>query len=102
MDRARAKELIPIMQAYADGAEIEIQGANWKWERVPYPHFDPQKTYRVKPQEIWVNRQKNADAAGVAKAYPSSFDAEFAADGNEEHYEFIGKRFIAAEENDND
>lgn len=108
MDRARAKELIPIMQAYADGAQIEIEQASTKWRTIRAPKFTggrnyrvkPHRNYRVKPQEMWLNQLKIKEPTWI-RAYFSKHDAEQHAEGYERDHEFIAKRFIEAEENDN-
>lgn len=56
MTRERAKELLPILQAYANGKPIQV--ANLKgWETVENPSFDAHPTvYRVKPEprDFWL------------------------------------------------
>lgn len=51
MNRKEAIELLPIIQAYAEGKEIEIFDKTMKmWKTAMLPHFgcDP-KNYRIKP-----------------------------------------------------
>lgn len=45
------KEMIKVMQAYVDGAEIEIETSNAQWEVITEPGWvwDPW-SYRAKPQ----------------------------------------------------
>ena len=51
MTRKEIKELLPIMQAFADGKTIEIYGWKNKWKEVDEPSFDiDAKYYRVKPE----------------------------------------------------
>ena len=40
MNRKEATELLPIIQAYAEGKEIEIFDKTKKWETAILPHFD--------------------------------------------------------------
>lgn len=53
MDRARAKELAPIIQAYGEGEAIETRthanGAPWVELSVP-PEWSDEQDYRVKPE----------------------------------------------------
>lgn len=74
MDRQQAKELLPIIQAFAEGKIIQVKGPNDLWydrnnEQCEI-HFnsDPQK-YRIKPkptyrpfkdkEECWEEMQKH-------------------------------------------
>lgn len=52
MNRKEAAELLPIIQAYAEGKEIEIFDKTMKmWETAMLPHFDcDSKFYRIKPE----------------------------------------------------
>ena len=55
MDRNQAKALLPIIQAYAEGKEIEIFDCTKKmWETAILPHFDCDSTfYRIKPETTY-------------------------------------------------
>ena len=51
MTREEAKELLPIMQAFADGKTIEIYDEEWKTMVFKDPHFDcAPSRYRIKPE----------------------------------------------------
>lgn len=52
MNRKEATELLPIIQAYAEGKEIEIFDKTMKmWKTAMLPHFDcGSKFYRIKPE----------------------------------------------------
>ena len=53
MDRKNAKELLPIIKAYADGKSIEVRNHNIdddKWKETDYPSFEPSFDYRIKPE----------------------------------------------------
>ena len=56
MAREKAKQLLPIIQAYAEGKTIEwfsaIDGA--KWEELTQPLFDARMQYRIKPEEVLI------------------------------------------------
>lgn len=59
MNRERAKELLPIIEAFANGEEVE-----YRWSEVPQwadcgevgPGFEDEVEYRIKPKprEFWV------------------------------------------------
>ena len=55
MDRNQAKALLPIIQAYAEGEEIEIFDCTKKmWETAILPHFDCDSIfYRIKPETTY-------------------------------------------------
>ena len=51
MTREEAKELLPIIQAFADGKTIEIYDEAWKTMVFKDPHFDCAPShYRIKPE----------------------------------------------------
>ena len=55
MNRNQAKALLPIIQAYAEGKEIEIFDCTKKmWETAILPHFDCDSIfYRIKPETTY-------------------------------------------------
>lgn len=55
MTREEAKKLLPIIQAYAEGKEIEIFDWTKKmWETAILPHFDCDSIfYRIKPETTY-------------------------------------------------
>lgn len=72
MDRNQAKELLPIIQAYAEGKAIEsrcIKGDTSLWYDDEDPSFDNDFEYRIKPdttyrpfanaEECWTEMQKH-------------------------------------------
>ena len=51
MTREEAKELLPIIQAFADGKTIEIYDEEWKTMVFKDPHFDcAPSRYRIKSE----------------------------------------------------
>lgn len=62
MTREEAKTMLPIIQAYAEGKEIEIFDKTTKmWRTVMLPHFDcDTKNYRIKPESKY-RSFKNAE-----------------------------------------
>lgn len=51
MKPERAKELLPVIQAYADGRAIQVRTVgNGPWVDVIYTDFSPSCEYRVKPE----------------------------------------------------
>ena len=72
MNRKEAAELLPIIQAYAEGKVIEsrcIKGDTSLWYDDKYPSFDNDLEYRIKPEptyrtfkdaeECWQEMQKH-------------------------------------------
>lgn len=63
MNRERAKELLPIIQAYSEGAEIQTQNyKNKAWlDLGDSPAFADGAVYRVKPEprvfELWLDEE---------------------------------------------
>lgn len=51
MDRERAKELLPFIQALAEGKTIQVLGIDDKWHDEPSPKFCLKvENYRIKPE----------------------------------------------------
>ena len=50
MTREQAKELLPIIQAYAEGKTIEYSYDGEHWERNDAPVWDCDVMFRIKPQ----------------------------------------------------
>ena len=71
MTREEAKELLPIMQAYAEGKTIQFrENINNMWKDIIWPSFNKSpSTYRIKPEpryrpfktqeECWNEMQKH-------------------------------------------
>lgn len=70
MDREHAKELLPIIRAFAEGKSIEFKDSYGKWIKSDLLAFDlPLKNYRIKPEpkyrpfanaeECWQEMQKH-------------------------------------------
>lgn len=59
MNKDNAKDYLPLVQALAEGKEIEWMNVNDKWQVLLEYSFesDPSK-YRIKPEprEVWINR----------------------------------------------
>lgn len=56
MNRNRARELLPIIQAFADGEEIEFQLSDRSWCSATTPTFNADHEFRIKlkPREFWI------------------------------------------------
>jgi hypothetical protein len=72
MDRERAKELLPIIQAFAEGRAIERRLKNGsQWYVIEYPNWMHEDAeYRIKPEppkprEWWINDYGNSLAIPV-------------------------------------
>ena len=52
MNRQQAKDMLPIIQAFAKGKIIEFRNKSFKeWAEIENPSFDPSITnYRIKPE----------------------------------------------------
>ena len=50
MTKEQAKELLPIITAFAEGKMIEVRGNDNTWDEVRYPSFgNGPENYRIKP-----------------------------------------------------
>lgn len=83
MNRQQAKELLPIIQAFAEGKIIQVRTNNIsKWIETTTPAFDLLHEYRIKPEpkyrpfknreECWEEMQKH-QPFGWVKAYYGQF-----------------------------
>ena len=56
MNRERTKKLLPIIEAFANGEDIQIKASD-KWLTWESYSFDSKSEYRIKPnpREWWVN-----------------------------------------------
>lgn len=71
MDREQAKELLPIMQAFADGKKIETRYDIYDWTETEVLHLESNNEYRIKPEpkyrpfrtqeECWEEMHKHPD-----------------------------------------
>ena len=69
MTREEAKELLPILKAFAEGKAIEFRTIEGTWEELPDPLFQNPYKYRIKPEpryrpfknqeECWKEMQKH-------------------------------------------
>lgn len=81
MNRERAKELLPIITAFANGETVEYRlnpKNTWSGQAHNSYSFDCDGDYRIKPKEYWVNVFKRNDGsfwAGIA-TYGSKEEAE--------------------------
>lgn len=81
MNRQQAKELLPIIQAFAEGKIIEFRNKSFKeWVEIENPSFDPSITnYRIKPElkyrpfkdaeECWQEIQKHQPFGWIKAPY---------------------------------
>lgn len=53
MNRERAKELLPVIQAFADGKDIQYSEDGTCWLDATTPRFSEYIKYRVKPEEAY-------------------------------------------------
>ena len=75
MTREEAKELMPIIQAFAEGKTIEFRNSHGEWEEVDYPTWGKRFNYRIKPEpkyrpfkndvECWNEMHKRPDFGWV-------------------------------------
>ena len=87
MNRKEAKELMPIIQAFAEGKAIEsrcIKGDTSLWYDDEDPSFDDDLEYRIKPEptyrpfknaeECWQEMQKHQPFGWVKSTLFKDFD----------------------------
>lgn len=67
MTREEAKQLASVMQAYAEGKEVQRLSTGGIWTDIPDPIFDSYDEWRVKPEptklrEWWLIQSTNQSA----------------------------------------
>ena len=87
MNKERAKELLPVIQAFAEGKEIQYRQINYpegEWHDTLAPTWSPNCQYRIKPEpfERWlvVNSRGTVvvayeDVASANKGAIANFEA---------------------------
>ena len=50
MTREEVKELLPVMQAFAEGKTIEYSNQDKQWFKTDYPIWENNCKYRIKPE----------------------------------------------------
>lgn len=124
MNRQQAKELLPIIQAFAEGNTIEFRIKDgeepnglrgWEWEEVDIPTFDTRRyEYRIKPEpkcrpfaneeECWQEMQKH-QPFGWVKASHGQFlitglrkdGVAFGINDNWQDYNYMFKSYTFAD-----
>lgn len=94
---AKIEELIPVMESYREGKEVQRRPHEaCAYQTIAFPKFDFTDQWRVKrePKEIWVNKLK----VGDCYSYPTQEEALLGNSWPSLDYEYIAKRFIAADE----
>lgn len=87
MTREEAKDLLPIITAFAEGKTIEVMNISGHWEEINIPNFDvDSKKYRIKPkskyrpfkdaEECWNEMQKHQPFGWVKDMDGSKFIIE--------------------------
>ncbi len=84
MNRERAKQLLPIIQAFADGKDIEWRMDDEEWYTKGDPFWGDYFEYRIKPEPrvFWINPDANDSDAIIYEAF------------NPEHSDFIKVREV--------
>ena len=96
MNRERAKELLPIIQAFAEGKAIEYRYKDGKWKSPTISplfedlSFNDDIEYRIKPEPEVIYVNKWFDGSNVA--YKTKREAETSVYINK--YKYIAKKFI--------
>ena len=82
MTREEAKELLPIIHAFAEGKTIEFREFDGYWKEAPTPTWSSRLIYRIKPEpkyrpfnsqeECWQEMQKHQPFGWVTDGYYKS------------------------------
>lgn len=104
MTRERAKELLPIIQAYAEGKEIEYRKLIRRcenWYEITKPTWNDTTEYRIKPEPKYVPFTRNDDLLG--ERIENKFThAVFMISGVTNEHIYVGPSFITYGELFND
>lgn len=79
MTREEVKNLLPVMQAFAEGKEIQSKALAGNWVDVTNPDWDMARCYRIKPEpkyrpfkdteECWKEMQKHQPFGWIINSY---------------------------------
>lgn len=50
MTKERAKQILPLIQAFSDGKQIQVKDLQYGWKDILNPTFDDYSEYRIKPE----------------------------------------------------
>ena len=94
MNRDRARELLPIIQAFADGKGIQYTRMNDPWTNLNDPGFDSMGEYRIRPEPevIYVNKCRND--IEVFKFKTEKEAQEYALGESFNKWDYVAKKFI--------
>jgi len=67
MNREQAKALLPIIQAYADGAEVEYCSICDVWSPVKRPSFAESLQWRIAKPKLWYRNFLTNDGVEVCQ-----------------------------------
>ena len=75
MNRERAKELLPIIQAFAEGKDIQCkdQDGNWHTDVAKYPDFSRPNEWRIKPEPREFTIVRNGRKVKVYESHDIAF-----------------------------
>ena len=82
MTREYAKELLPIITAFANGDDIQSQSPGGNWSIINEPGFSLEPSrYRIapKPRKVWVNEYRPSGNELNVTLFPSRENADDAA-----------------------
>ena len=88
MKRKEVKELLPIIEAYSEGKDIEILNINDEWELLTDPVFDDEPCrYGIKPEikyrpfkskeECWEEMKKFQPFGWVKDKYTDQYSIDY-------------------------
>lgn len=82
MTREEAKELLPVIQAFAEGKTVEYSTNGENWQEINTPMWRLDRRYRIKPkpkyrafktkEECWNEMHKHSDFGWVTDGYYKS------------------------------
>ena len=99
MTREEAKELLPIIQAFAEGKTIEYREYGGEWKEAHTPTWSSRIFYRIKPEpkyrpfknvkECWDEMQKHQPVGWLkSKKSPQFYSSYEIGEGSDWDYRF--------------
>ena len=76
MNRSRASELLPIIQAFADGKDIQCHQRDDTWRFLDEPQFNSNAEYRIKPEPIEIWCMIDSDKNLIAESFRNCDDCQ--------------------------
>lgn len=87
MTKERAKQILPLIQAYSEGKQIQLNDKSYGWTDISDPNFDAAnvETYRIKPEFVYRKYSIEYCSISVPTELSNSIPVEFKSIATDEY-----------------